>query len=332
MKYIANLTITAFLSLMLVGISNAEDNAKLDVSGSFQSEFSYVTDRNESESDFYLSIVELSIDPSLSSNVSGHLLMLYEYGENDNEFSLDEGYIEIKMPFIESIEFSSSLGKLAIPFGEFNSHFVSDPYVLEIGETGQYALGVSLNHKIIQISSALFKDRIDVDGRNNNQINAFAVKLKGSTPEDMFGEKVNISIGGSFISNIVGTDGLSETFAEITRKVSGLNGFVSLNVMGIFLDAETLTALDNIETLKDEVQKPKSINFELGYALPGIPVEIAGKYENISFKDDDSTKRFGGVLSVGIFNDKAKLHLEFLRTDEGDTKRNSVTGQLAVEF
>ncbi|MGB9597445.1 MAG: LbtU family siderophore porin [Candidatus Poribacteria bacterium] len=334
MKHITSFAVIALLSLALISISNAEDNAKLDISGVLQSEFSYIASENENESDAYLSTMELSIDPSLGSNVFGHLLVLYEYGENDENFVLDEGYVSLKMPVSESIEFSTYLGRLAIPFGEFSSHFVTDSYVLEIGETKQHAFGLALNHEIIQVSSAIYKDRLYVNGRNNNWINAFAFKLKGSTPQDMFGKKANVSLGGSFISNIAGTGDLSEMFVgtPILKRVSGLNGFVSINVMGVFLNAETIISLDDIETSEGDTQKPKSINIELGYALPNMPIEIAGKYENLSFNEDSNVKRFGGILSVGIFGDTAKLNLEFLRTDDGDTKYNSITGQISIEF
>lgn len=334
MKHIVNFTVIAFLLLVFVGFSNAEDNAKLDISGLLQSEFSYLTGNDENESDVYFSVMELSIDPSLGSNVSGHLLVLYEYGENDDNFSLDEASISLKMPLNENIELSTSLGKLAIPFGEFSSHFVSDPFVLEIGETKQHAFGISVNHKIIQACLTVLKDRLHVNGRNNNQINSFAFKLKGSVPQDILGEKANILFGGSLISNIAASDGLSEMFvaSPILKKSSGLNGFVSLNIMGVFLDAETIMALNDIKTSEDETQKPKSINIELGYALPGLPVEIAGKYENLSFNEEDKTKRYGGALSVGIFCNTAKLNLEILRTDKGDTKYNSVTVQISIEF
>lgn len=334
MRFVTAIIVTVVFSIIFISMSNAEEKAKLDVGGILESEFGYITNENDSESDFYLGTMELSIDPSLGSNVLGHLLVLYEYGENDENFVLDEGDVSLKIPFVKNVEFSTSLGKLVIPFGEFNSHFVTDSYVLEMGETKQHAFGLSLNHEIIQICSTIYRDRLCVDGRNNSQVNAFALKLKGSVPQSLFGERASISLGGSFISNIAGTDDLANKFIETTllKRVSGLNGFVSLNAMGVFLSAETIMALDDIETSDGEVQKPKSINIELGYALPNMPVEIAGKYENLSYSEDAKTKRFGGVLSVGIFSDTAKINLEMLRTDEGDAKYTSIAGQLAIEF
>jgi hypothetical protein len=102
--------------------------------------------------------------------------------------------------------------------------------------------------------------------------------------------------------------------------------------MRLFLNGEVIQTLDDLETISGEKIKPSSFNIELGYALPDIPVELAGKFEQVSQNEGDSTKRFGGVISTGFAQNRASLKLEVLRIDDGETTQNTITSQLAISF
>lgn len=102
--------------------------------------------------------------------------------------------------------------------------------------------------------------------------------------------------------------------------------------MGIYLDGEIVTALSDIESSAGGNFKPRGLNIELGYALPNMPIEITGKFEQFSEDGNNSTNRLGAVVSSSLFNETAVLALEFLHTDNGDTTENSIVSQLAIEF
>ncbi len=62
----------------------AEQSAKLGFSCLLEEEFGYIIAEGDDESDFAIAKVELSGDVSLGPNVDGHVLFLYEQGENDD--------------------------------------------------------------------------------------------------------------------------------------------------------------------------------------------------------------------------------------------------------
>jgi len=324
---VALMTLTSFC---LAFADEAEgESAKVEFSGALEVEFGYVMAEDDDASDFALSTVELSADVSLMSNVNGHILFLYEQGGNDDNIAVDEGTIDLKLPVTLPVGLSLSLGRMYVPFGQFNSHFVADPFTLDIGETGQIALQISASHEMVEASAAVYNEEVD----DSSQIGDMAARVAVSAPEGALGEDIGLSLGASFITNMAGTDGLTDMIGgEVSETAMGLGGFISINAMEVFLEGEIVMALSDIEIPDGETLKPRAFNVELGYSLPNTPIEIAGRFEQLSEDGDNSTNRFGGVVSIGLFDETASLALEFLRTDDGDTAENSIVGQLAVEF
>jgi len=306
------------------------ESSKLEFSGVLEGELGYTIGQEEDESDLALATVELGADMSLASNVCGHVLFLYEQGENDDNIAVDEGTIDLKLPITLPVELSLSLGRMYVPFGEFNSHFVTDPFTLEIGETNQVALQLSASHDIMEGSVALYNEEVD----DSSQIGDIAAKVATSVPEGALGKDIGLSFGASLVTNVAGTDGLTDMIGggAVPDRAMGLGGYVSLNAMGAFLEGEIVMALGDIEIPGGETLKPRAFNMELGYSLPNMPVEIAGKFEQFSENGDNSTNRFGGVVTIGLFDEAAFFGLEFLRSDDSETVENSIIGQLSVEF
>jgi len=148
------------------------------------------------------------------------------------------------------------------------------------------------------------------------------------------GENITLSLGGSLTTNIAGTDGLSDMIGidKVSKKAMGLGSFISLSAAGAFLEGEVVLSPGDIKLPDGGTLNPLSFNIEIGYSLPGTSVEIAGKFEQLSMDRDNSTNRFGGMVSIRLFGETASLALEFLRADDGDNAENSVVSQLAVEF
>lgn len=331
---VAAVLIVLVPACLVLADEEAEEYGKVEFSGVLEEEFGYVIGEGDDESDLVLATVELGADVSLGQNLDGHVLLLYEQGENDDNIAVDEGTVDLRLPVPLPAELSLSLGRMYIPFGEFNSHFVGDPFTLEIGEANEVALRLSASHEMVEVSVALYNKEVSVEGSNSDQISDIAARIAASAPENALGEDIGLSLGASFITNITGTDGLTDMIgdSEVLERTMGLGGFASFGAMGVFLEGEVVLALGDIELPDGGTFKPRAFNVELGYSLPGMPVEIAGRFEQLSENGDNSTNRFGGVVSLGLFDETASLALELLRTDDGDTAENSIVGQLAVEF
>jgi hypothetical protein len=306
----------------------------LEFSGLLEEEFGYVRVEGENESDFTLATVGLCADVCLVPNVEGHVLFLYEQGENEDNIAVDEAMIGFKLPNISPIELSLSLGRMYVPFGEFSSHFIADPFTLDVGETNEVAFQLSAAHEVAEVAAALYNDAVSVEGSNNTQIADVAARIGASAPEGALGKDVSLSLGASFITNILGSDAFGDMIEgdEVSERVPGIGGFISVNAMGAFVESEFILALNDAELSDGEPLKPRAFNMELGYSLPKLSVEIAGKFEQLSENSDSSTNRFGGVVSFGLFSEVASLSVEFLQTDDGDAAERSITGQLSAEF
>ena len=312
-----------------------DEFGSVEFRGVLEGEFGHVIAEEDIGNDFTLATVELGTDVSLGPNVSGHVVFLYEQGENDDNIAIDTGTIDLGIPTDSPVKLSLSFGLMCVPFGEFGSHFLADPYTLEIGETSQLALQLGAAYKVVSVSAALYNEEVDVVGDSNTQIGDVAARIAISAPEGILGDDGAFTVGTSFITNVAGTDGLSDMIenSEILERTAGLGGFISLRALGASLETEFIQVVDNIQMPDgDGILKPRAFNAELGYSLPDMPVSIAARFEQFSENGHNHTRRFGGVASLSLFGGASSLTLEFLRTDDGDITEDSIVTQLAVEF
>ena len=82
--------------------------------------------------DFTVATVELFAHWQMTEWISGEASFLYE--ENDTQpMDVDQAFLTIGNT--ESFPFFTQLGKMYLPFGNYDSAFISDPVALELGET-----------------------------------------------------------------------------------------------------------------------------------------------------------------------------------------------------
>ena len=342
---IINFLILFYSSIFVTSIAYAveEVTSPIQFSGLIESEAGVAIIQEvetTTESDFALATVEFGADAQLSDNVLAHLLLLYEEGENDDNIAVDEGSIALKN--IYGTPLAITFGRLCAPFGEFNSHFVSDPFTLEIAETGKTALQIGIEHQIFAGSLALFKSGVVAAGEENNHLNNISACIAITPTEEMLGEGISISVGASFIKNLADTDGIGDVTGFDADKLDdiplGLGAFTSVGLSGVFLEGEFIAALGDLSgktaTGATFESKPWTLNTEIGYSLEGlpIPIEVAAKFERLHQDEDTNVERFGGVISAGLFDETAGIAAEFLRTDVGDGSENTLTFQLSAEF
>ncbi|MBW2642230.1 MAG: LbtU family siderophore porin [Deltaproteobacteria bacterium] len=314
---------------------------KITLSGVIEAEAGYedydydnpVTDGDDS-SDITLATVELGVDVDIIKHVKGHVLFLWE--EDDTEpVDMDEGFITLDGEDV--VPLYLNVGKLYVPFGNFESHFISDPLTLELGETRESALTVGYVNEWLDFSVSAFNGDIDEIGEDNH-IESFVARASFSVPEELSSD-FGIAGGVSYISNIADSDGLEgETPGQIKDYVGGFNAFISLSVKDkLFLEFEYLGALDEFEAGElsfdggNEFQ-PETWNFELAYAATDR-FKIAVKYEGGDDLGDFLPEdQYGAALTYGLF-ENTSLTLEYLHGEfENDDERDLITTQLAIEF
>ncbi len=283
---------------------------------------------SETSSDIVAATVELSVDAEINDSVNAHVLLLWEEDDTD-PIAMDEATIEVTSPYGLVI----TGGKMYVPFGVFNSHFVSDPITLELGETNESAILVSYETGIFSGSVGIFNG--DIDSNKENVIDDFVLSVTATPMKDL-------TVGVSYITDIAEGD-IGLTTNPDVDSVGGI-GLSATYVYDRFtIEFEYVGALEdfNVNDLNDDGDgngdRPSAFNLEVAYQL-NDKTEIAGKYESSSEMFDQPESQVGAVASYELFPHTA-VAIEYLFGEydssfatAGAEDRHLLTGQIAVEF
>jgi hypothetical protein len=293
---------------------------------------------DETTSDVALAEAELAVDVDITDNVLGHVAFLYEDGE---DFTVDEAIIGVNGS--EKFPFYFNAGKMYVPFGWYESHFVSDPGTLTLGETNESALLLGYANDMFDASIGVFNGEINEAGEDDT-IDGFIASAAYTMPET---GGFTMTAGISYTSNLAASDSLQDEVAgdekEIEDLVGGFGAFVNVSFRErLFLYGEYVSAVEDFavedfngsELAFDNTMalRPAAWNLELAYGLTP-QVELAGRYGGSS--DSGAVvpeDQFGVALLYSPFNNISLvgeyLHSEF----EDDGESDSGTVQLAIEF
>ena len=291
--------------------------------------------RDTDTSDFVLATVEIGFDVDIAKHVKASLFFLYE--EDDTEFDVDQGIITIDGADV--VPLYVDLGKMYIPFGMFESHFIRDPLTLELGETNESAVVGGFRNDLLELSVGAFNGDIDETGEENhidNYLASACFTLPETTVPDL-----NLTAGISWVSNIADSDGLQEAIGEeatIKNHIGGFNTFIIASLLDkYFFNAEYLGAIDDFEANElsfdgGKSYRPEAWTIELACGVTDS-LNLAVCYEGSNDCDDFLPKKqFGGVVSYELFK-HTSVALEYLygKYENKDT-RHLMTTMLAIEF
>ena len=282
-------------------------------------------------SDVDLATAELVFDAKIAQAVDGHVMIKYE----DDDLFVDEGFITLSGG--DAFPAYLIAGRQYIPFGNFDSHFVTDPNTLILGETteGAAVVGYKLGGEMANFSVGAFNGRAKEAG-DDNPIDSYVASV---TVQPLEG----VLFGASYTSNLASSNSLSEVLVDADKLdslVGAWSAFASVEFQDRFyLVAEYVAAVDDFtagELYADtdtKARQPKAWNLELGIAL-AEELEVAARYGG---SDDGAgflpESQYGAVVNWEFF-ENANLALEYLHDEyENNVKdADTVTAQLAVEF
>jgi len=294
-------------------------------------------------SDLTLATAQVQLAVEINENIGGHVVFLYEEVEGeDDTVEVDEALIHLTHPFdVAGGRIGIYGGKMYVPFGMFNSHFVSDPLTLELGETNDTALYFDyLWGDLVEFKTGFFNGEVDTLG-DNNSIDSFVAAVEVTPAE-------GLSFGISYLSDLAESDGelVSGDLPDDSYRssVAGGAAYLSASYGILTFEAEYLTALKDFDRALVEAnlaldepsglsgRRPRAWNLELALA-PAEGWEVAVKAEQArDFMDD--VRRHGIVVAHGIFRNTS-LALEYLHSDgkgEGNDPTHTTTAQLAFSF
>lgn len=116
----------------------------------------------DDESDVVLATVEMGIGVRINDWTGAEMLFLHQGDETDPE--VDVGTITIADP---AAPWALTGGQLYLPFGTFDTHMVSDPLTLELGETRETALVPGMEKDGFAGGVYVFNGDNDADGNED---------------------------------------------------------------------------------------------------------------------------------------------------------------------
>lgn len=304
---------------------------RVHLSGFVEVELSAERADDETTSDVTLAEAELDVDADITDNIFGHIAFLYENGE---DFTVDEGIIGVNGN--EKFPFYLNAGKMYVPFGWYESHFITDPDTLTLGETNEGALLLGYANDMFDVNFGFFNGEINESGKDD-RINSFVASAGYTMPET---GGFALSAGISYISNLASSDSLQEEVegGEIEDLVGGFGAFVNVSFEErLFLYAEYVGAVDDFKAgelafADNMAQQPEAWNFELAYAI-NPQLELAGKYGGSSdYGTVVPENQVGVALQYSLFSNTSLVG-EFLHSEfEDDSDSDAATVQLAIDF
>ncbi|MCF8037429.1 MAG: LbtU family siderophore porin [Desulfobacteraceae bacterium] len=314
----------------------------VSVSGLLEAEASYSDpDDGGESSDITLSTMELGLDAALSDYVSGHVLFLREEDDTD-PVEMDEGYITLSGGL--GSQYRLQAGRFYVPFGNFDTAFVSDPLTLELGETRENSVLGGYSAEFMALSAGVFNGDIDESGETDDHVEHFFGAADFRLPGQAL-PGVGITFGISYISSIADSDGLSEQndFNDdgdpvgIEDTVGGVSAYISASALErFFLELEYLAATSDFATgdLTDITGSahPRAWHVELAGLIAGsvgAGIQYAGTEDCGGFLPE---KRYGAVFFVEPF-ENTWFGVEYLLDEyENNDESDTATAQLACEF
>lgn len=280
---------------------------QIAISGLLEVEASF----DDSGSGLTLATAQLSLDVKIDEHRGGTLVLLAEDGGAP---AVDEATIDLAAG-----RWSARAGLQLLPFGRFNSHFISDPLTLELGETKETALLVGLAVEPFALSAFVFGG--DARGYGDEErIEDWGAALTAAPAE-------GIEFGVSCLSDLA--DGGAGLFADAgnvyRERVAGWSAFAAAALGPVKLSAEVLGALERFAAA-DGGGRPEAWNVEVAYD-PAKRVEVAIRHEWGRDLPGGVERRLGAVASWSPM-EQVSLAAELLRAGS----EYAFSARLALEF
>ncbi|WP_177420664.1 LbtU family siderophore porin [endosymbiont of Lamellibrachia barhami] len=322
--------------------TESDFSKNITLSGLVEVEVGYNDGPDGSHSDISLATVELGIDAQVTPWANAHVLILYEEG-GSNSPEIDEGIITLQNQ--DASPLSLAVGRMTLPFGNFESAMVSDPLTLEIGEIRGTALQAGYHSGGFYSSAFIFNGETKTDGSESIDQYGFNLGLAQDDEVADFG----YDIGLSWINNLADSNSLQEIITDpinLTSKISGYSVHALATTGPFTLIGEYLAASSTFDSadlaFNGAGAKPVALNIEANYILPlagkGTIFAIAwqGTRETLALALPEN--RYLATLSVGIYENTV-LSFEYAYDEdyaasEGGSGEatDSITAQLAVVF
>ncbi|RLJ16199.1 hypothetical protein DJ031_18235 [bacterium endosymbiont of Escarpia laminata] len=287
----------------------------ITLNGLVEVEAGYSRDPDGSQSDISLATVELGIDAQITPWINAHVLILYEEGGSDSP-EVDEGIVTLQNQDISP--FALAIGRMTLPFGNYESAMVSDPLTQEIGEIRETALQAGYHSGGFYSSAFIFNGETKTGGSGSIDQYGFNLGLAQDEEGAVFGYDISFS----WINNLADSNSLQDAVAEplnLTSKVSGYSVHALASSGPFTLIGEYLAASSAFNSadlaFNGTGAKPVAFNVEANYFYKEAIFAIAwqGTHETLALALPES--RYLATLAVGIYENTV-LSFEYAHDED----------------
>lgn len=302
---------------------------KIEFSGAVEAEANYTSSDDGDSSDIDLTTIELGVDVALTKKFSGFLLAKWE--DDEGTVFIDEGGIVLGN--VEENGLALTVGKLYVPFGVFESNFISDPLTLELGETREGAAVVDFAAQGLYGAAYLFNSELNKTG-SDDKVDAYGAKF-GYALES---ESLSFDVSAGYISNITSSSGFVDGLgdgAEIADQSAGATFAAIVNVADFTFVGEYMAVLDNDYSTTNS-SEPTALQLEISYGFDLVEhaSSVAATYQETDEASDLglAETRYGVAFAYEVV-DGLGVTVEYMRNESyDDEEEDSLTCQLALEF
>ena len=220
----------------------------------------------ESTSDIALATATLGVEGKLAPWAVATLAL--DWDDEEDKVTVDEGYITLGKT--DDMPAYLSAGRLYLPFGNFTTNMLQDPFTLTLGEIQASAAvgGVSLKG----FTAALFAYNGMNEVGDSDDINGFG----GMAGYEFEGDGLAFTGGVAMVSNIADSGGIDDAFGEagldeIEEQVPGLALYAGATFGPVSVFAEYVGAVDSFAeselSFADAGAQPAAINIEAAYTM-----------------------------------------------------------------
>lgn len=335
------------------------DTPVINLSGKIESQIYHTNHfgnfQNNSATDIDLTGIELDTEILVNQWVTGLIAFVYDNTPptdmsprriDNSRVLLERGFLTIGN--LAKFPLYATMGQFYVPFGQYSSSMISDPFTKTLGRTKARALELGFSKQFndendLNLSAFIFR------GPSRTSLDNNGLRNYGANAEYIFTKpKWNIDIGGSYIRNIADSLGMQhngnngpgnfEGFAtnnntELMNPVSGLDARGTLSVGAFSLTSEYVTAsrsfAQSVLSINGQGAKPAAFHTEAAYKF-----DVLEKPSAIIIGYDQSKdalgllfpkKRYIATVSTSVWKDTIES-LEF-RHDIDYSAMDVATGQ-----
>jgi len=281
----------------------------------------------DNSSDITAATVELGIGAQINEQVTSDIVLLHE--EDDTPLEVDVATITLA----PNDNWRITTGQSYVPFGVYDSHMISDPLTLEIGETRESVLQADLLLGDAMLTGYVFNGT-NQDNASKDEADRYGLNLRYAMQND----SVGFSGAIGYISDIGESDAIEATLATNLVKdyIGGLSVSAAVSSGPVSVIAEYIAAVDAFQATElahnGKGAQPKATNLELGYAMGATTLAIGLQKTEEASALDLPEQRMLASVSKEIMTNTA-LALEWAGDkDYANNSSDTYTVQLAVAF